>query len=61
MSTARTRHTATLLNNGMVLIAGGDAQGTAEIFDPTTQTFTADNLAFDRGAQRSHRDSVYRR
>ena len=39
MSTARTRHTATLLNNGIVLIAGGDAQGTAELFDPTTQTF----------------------
>ena len=40
MSTARTRHTATLLNNGTVLIAGGEAQGTAEIFDPATETFT---------------------
>ena len=39
MSTARTRHTATLLNDGHVLIAGGDAQGSAEIFDPATGTF----------------------
>ena len=39
MSTTRTRHTATLLNDGHVLIAGGDAQGSAEIFDPATGTF----------------------
>lgn len=37
----RTGHTATLLNNGSVLIAGGEATGTAEIFDPASQTFTA--------------------
>jgi hypothetical protein len=39
MSTTRTRHTATLLNDGHVLFAGGDAQGTAELFDPATGTF----------------------
>jgi hypothetical protein len=46
MSIERHGHTATLLNNGKVLIAGGDAglaslpTNTAEIFDPLTQTFT---------------------
>ena len=40
MTAARTGHTATLLNNGSVLIAGGEATGTAEIFDPATQTFS---------------------
>ena len=40
MTAARTRHTATLLNNGSVLIAGGETGGTAEIFDPATQSFT---------------------
>src|SRR5437870_8215026 len=40
MTSARTHHTATLLSNGTVLIAGGETGGTAEIFDPTTQSFT---------------------
>ncbi|HEX5490718.1 MAG TPA: kelch repeat-containing protein, partial [Candidatus Udaeobacter sp.] len=39
MSTARAKHTATLLNSGLVLLAGGDAQGSAELFDATTGTF----------------------
>jgi hypothetical protein len=50
MSAARAGHTATPLNNGTVLIAGGDAAGTAEIFDPTTESFTPTlwNLAVPR-------------
>src|SRR5436190_9034115 len=40
MTSARSHHTATLLNNGSVLIAGGETGGTAEIFDPATQSFT---------------------
>jgi hypothetical protein len=45
MGTARTRHTATLLSGGNVLIAGGDDAGTAEIFDPATETFSSALLA----------------
>lgn len=48
MKSPRTNHTATLLPNGTVLLAGGqitDANGNgsdgAEIYDPATQTFTA--------------------
>jgi hypothetical protein len=45
MNAARTFHTATLLNSGMILIAGGDnaasnALADAELYDPTTGTFT---------------------
>src|SRR3954452_8121061 len=44
MSTARSYHSATRLQNGTVLVSGGiDATGqpvtTAEIFDPATDTF----------------------
>jgi hypothetical protein len=46
MAFARGSHTATLLNNGKVLVAGGaDANGnaiaTAELYDPSTGTFSA--------------------
>jgi hypothetical protein len=47
MSTARVFHTAILLNNGLVLVAGGTAVldsggvATSELFNPTTGKFTA--------------------
>jgi IPT/TIG domain-containing protein/Big-like domain-containing protein/galactose oxidase-like protein/Kelch motif protein len=44
--TPRNNHTASLLNNGMVLLAGGydnnnNALASAELYDPTAQTFSA--------------------
>jgi len=45
MTSARRGHTATLLNNGQVLIAGGvngsSVISTAEMYDPSTNSFTA--------------------
>jgi len=50
MTTARLTHTATLLNNGNVLMAGGNGSGpTAEFYNPTTGTFVATgNMTTDR-------------
>jgi hypothetical protein len=45
MGAARTRQTATLLNNGKVLMAGGDSVGSAEIFDPATESFSVTLLS----------------
>src|SRR5205814_1612831 len=46
LAVPRTAHTATVLSNGKVLIAGGrdvngDLLAAAELFDPATQTSTA--------------------
>ena len=44
-NTARSDHTATLLQNGMVLVAGGFANGnpiaSSELYDPASRTWTA--------------------
>ncbi len=55
LNVARARHTATLLTNGKVLVAGGyaDSFGTptksAELYDPATETWSiTGDLSFDR-------------
>jgi hypothetical protein len=40
LSTERVFHTATLLSNGKVLVAGGDDGNTAELYDPVTGTWS---------------------
>jgi uncharacterized repeat protein (TIGR01451 family) len=50
MTTARTKHTATLLRNGKVLIVGGGSS--AELYDPFTKTFTpTGNMTTSRSRQ----------
>ncbi len=54
MNTRRAAHTATLLGNGKVLVAGGfagdeNSLASAEVFDPKTNTFSsAGNMSFSR-------------
>jgi uncharacterized protein YjdB len=40
LNIGRSMHSATLLQNGMVLIAGGSGDATAELYDPAAGTFT---------------------
>jgi WD40 repeat protein len=52
MTVARSNHTATLLPNGKVLMAGGSADTRAELYDPSTGTFAlTGTMHISRNAQ----------
>lgn len=51
MRTERFGHTAGLLRNGQILVAGGDEGGTAELFDPKGELFLGELMVM--GAARS--------
>ncbi|HEY5974719.1 MAG TPA: kelch repeat-containing protein, partial [Geobacteraceae bacterium] len=55
MGAAREAHTATLLQSGKVLIAGGTGAsgylGSAELYDPVTGTFVATNGSLNTARQ----------
>jgi hypothetical protein len=40
LTTPRSGHTATLLSDGKILVAGGDASGSAELYNPATESFS---------------------
>ena len=41
LTNPRSRHSVTVLPDGMVLVAGGGGDGSAEVYDPATGTWTA--------------------
>lgn len=66
MSFARNSHTATLLNNGTVLVTGGNGNPAAEVYDPVTGVFTkvgnmtdiSTNLGDQPGSRLGHTASL---
>lgn len=59
MSTGRSRHAATLLTDGQVLVAGGTngpILASAEVFDPATDTWTATDSMID--GRRDHTSTL---